>query len=105
MLYAASHGRHSTVKVLLEHGANINAEYPLDLSRPLAQAAYGGYNITIMVLLQMGATLDRKNCYGETALNVAEEEAKASTVKLLESWGRPMDDDENILETSLSLRD
>lgn len=99
-----SHGRHSTVKVLLEYGADINAEYPLDLSRPLAQAACGGYNVTVTVLLQMGAAIDHRNCNGKTALDMAQEEAKASTIQLLESWGRPIDDPERVLETSLNLR-
>jgi hypothetical protein len=85
-LYYASFGDYgnycSVLRLLLEHGADINARAG-DGSTALHRASSYGRLEIVCLLLEHGAETKAKNNLGKTALQVAEEKGKFEVVKLL----------------------
>lgn len=65
---AASSGRPGVVKMLLEHGANVNARMD-NSDTALHKAAVSGSLAVIKVLLEHAADVNARDCLGRTALS------------------------------------
>ena len=63
----ADRGDRETVALLLERGANIEAQYTHGITA-LMYAAYADKTGTVALLLERGADIEAKNIYGTTAL-------------------------------------
>jgi hypothetical protein len=89
-LYWASAGENlkdsSVVRLLLEHGANINARGSTGWT-PLHRASFNGAPEVVRVLLEHGADVEAKDYYGETALQVAADQGEDEVVELLREHG------------------
>jgi ankyrin repeat protein len=86
LMYAASRGRTATVKFLLDHGANINAQGGLEKnvdSSVLHYAALRGNSETITELLRHRADPNVKNADGMTPLMWAALSGDLSSVTVL----------------------
>lgn len=79
-------GSPEIVSLLLERGANANAQNDLGLSA-LMIAAFNGYATTIPLLLNGGADLNAKDRLGKTALTYAKERRSDDIAELLERLG------------------
>ena len=89
-LYWASRGQNSkdssVVRLLLEHGADINVR--TDGGRtPLHTASYRGALEVVRVLLEHGADVEVKTNDGHTALQFADGEGRDKVVELLREYG------------------
>ena len=89
-LYWASRGRNpkdgSVVRLLLEHGADMNV--PDYYGRtPLHSASYFGALEVVRMLLEHGADVEVKNEWGKTAFQVGAEEGHGKVVELLREHG------------------
>ena len=73
-------------KMLLEHGANVNARNNRGWT-PLHSAALFGRVDAATLLLANGAELSAKTDVGETALEIAQEEEQAEVIVLLQNAG------------------
>jgi len=69
--------------LLLDGGADVNAQDPSSGASPLMQAAFGGHLEIVKVLLGAGAEVDRRDNRGATALICAAEQRQAQAVALL----------------------
>jgi ankyrin repeat protein len=76
----------SVLRLLLEHGADINARCQIGRT-PLHVATYNGALGVVRVLLEHGADVEAKNNDGQTASQVAIEEGHDQVVKLLREHG------------------
>jgi ankyrin repeat protein len=89
-LYWASEGRNSkavsVVRLLLEHGADINVQNDNDRT-PLFWASYNGALEVVRVLLEHGADVGVKSKYGATALQFAAGSGRDEVVELLREHG------------------
>ena len=89
-LYWASNSRNSkdvsVVRLLLEHGADINVQYD-DGRTPLHTASYNGALEVVRVLLEHGADVEMKSRQGNTALQEAAERGHDEVVELLQEHG------------------
>lgn len=77
----AAYGRELAVQLLLEKGADIEAQS--DRGTPLTVAALYGFEGTVKVLLEKGANLEMRNKYGSTPLSVATMNGYEGIVRLL----------------------
>lgn len=59
------------VELLLQYGADVNEQYPLDAQRPLHHASERGNIEVVKVLLKWGADVKARDFYGKTALHCA----------------------------------
>lgn len=82
LILAAAMGRFEAVKILLEAGANTNAQDAIGDS-PLHWAARRGENQTALLLISHRAKLDMQNKYGETPLILAAAVGSKTIVKAL----------------------
>ncbi|HWU83059.1 MAG TPA: ankyrin repeat domain-containing protein [Methylophilaceae bacterium] len=87
LLSAASKNQLGVVKVLVEHGANLNYQHPVTKMTPLAHAAYEGNNDIVKYLLEKGADPNIKMRGGVSLVRAARDEGHVETVKLLEQFG------------------
>lgn len=65
---AARDGKAEMVTLLASHGVDIDAPIYSDGRRPLYWAADGGHLDTVRTLLELGATIDALDSFGQTAL-------------------------------------
>jgi ankyrin repeat protein len=82
-------GRESAARMLIEHGADVNAcaTAPFARVRPLATAAFVGSVELTRVLLDAGADVDGRSADGHTALHTAAQNGDAQLVRELLSRG------------------
>jgi Ankyrin repeats (3 copies)/Ankyrin repeats (many copies) len=89
-LHWASRGHNfkdsSVVRLLLEHGADVNAQ-GLNGWTPLHLASFKGALEVVRPLLEHGADVEAKDNGGETALQVAASSGRDEVVKLLREHG------------------
>jgi ankyrin repeat protein len=80
--------RHTEIfKILVDHHANINAINE-DGRSVLIWAAYNGTEEVITLLCRLGADLEAKDKYGNTALMIAKKKGRLAVVKLLENCAK-----------------
>ncbi|OQS06596.1 hypothetical protein THRCLA_01372 [Thraustotheca clavata] len=90
LLKAARRGYTSTVKTLLEQGANINCK-DNDSNTPLHFAASKGQGATVLALLNGGAFVDSRKNTGETPLHRAVASKQGLIINLLLNAGASID--------------
>lgn len=93
LFLAAYRGRMDVVKLLVEHGADVNAKDDGD-STPLQDAAWSGQTEVVRYLLEQGAEPDAKDGFGRSALDLAIEGGHTEIATILEEAGattRPAD--------------
>ncbi|MCL4504914.1 MAG: ankyrin repeat domain-containing protein [Chloroflexi bacterium] len=82
-LHSAIANRHQAIsRVLVEHGADVNARQQADFT-PLMEAAQNGDLETAQLLLRHGADPQPTTTKGQTALSLAEQAGHAEMVELL----------------------
>ncbi|KAK7484865.1 hypothetical protein BaRGS_00023908 [Batillaria attramentaria] len=81
--YAARSGHIQVCRLLLRHGANVNATTNTGHATPLQRAAYMGHQSVVQLLLQHKADPLAVDTDGMTALHKAVERGHEDTVKLL----------------------
>ncbi|RJE24666.1 Ankyrin repeat protein [Aspergillus sclerotialis] len=99
--YAAERGQEDTVKLLLDHDAQLDSEDRY-CRTPLSSAAYTGRESIVKLLLEYGARLDSKDENGWTPLSLAVTRGHESIVKLLLEYGARPDSKVNHEWTPLS---
>jgi len=87
LLYAAYYGRVDIGRVLLEHGANVNAEGFSHRDSALQVASGRGHLAFAEMLIQHGADVNERNDVGETALIDASGQGHLAVVRLLLAHG------------------
>jgi len=89
-LLMASEGRNSkdgsVVRLLLDHGADVNAQNQAGWT-PLDEASYYGALEVVRLLLERGADVEAKNNDGKTALHVAAAHGHDKVIELLREHG------------------
>ena len=80
-------GGRSTLKTLLDAGAEVDARAGVGSNTALINAAMGGHAESVQVLLDSGTDVNAKNNDGTTALMFAEEEGHTEIVELLKKAG------------------
>ncbi|KAL8855435.1 MAG: hypothetical protein Q9178_007924 [Gyalolechia marmorata] len=83
LIAAASQGHESIVKLLLDHGAEVDAEGSSVFSTALSASSYFGYRSIAALLLDKGATPDLRRHNDDTALELACEGGHKAIVELL----------------------
>jgi len=79
---SAKKGYEATVRLLLDHGADIKAQNA-DKSTSLHLAATSGHEATVRLLLDRGADIKAQNAAKSTALHLAAASGHEATVRLL----------------------
>lgn len=87
---AAKSGRPQLVKLLLDRGAEVDANDSLE-GRPLHQAAEGGHVEAARILLAAGARIDHENRYGHLPIHCAAFGGSVEMLKLLKDAGAALD--------------
>ncbi len=67
LMEAASGGYSDIVKLLIDHGANVNAKSSVG-NTALTYACCGGYEEVVRILLEAGADVEHQNENGHTPL-------------------------------------
>ncbi len=89
--HAIRQGNEGIMRLLIEHGANVNAVSDDRANTPLMEAATRGDVAVVRRLLEAGADLDLKTKYGQTALMLAVGEARVGVAQLLLEYGAKTD--------------
>ncbi|XP_025915691.1 ankyrin repeat and SOCS box protein 3-like, partial [Apteryx rowi] len=84
---ATEKGHSCTVKLLLQHGANINGHHSWSGWNSLHQASFQGYTEIIKILLEQGANKECEDDFGITPLFVAAQYGKLESLRILVSYG------------------
>jgi hypothetical protein len=87
LLFAACEGHLEVARLLLDHGADVNATDPESGCTPLIGAALEGHADVVELLLDRGASIDAVTCRGDTALCWAEARGHREVAALLRSRG------------------
>ena len=87
LLSAASKGQLAVVKMLVEHGANLDYQHPVTKLTALAHAAYDGNEEMVKYLLEKGANPNIKMRGGVSLVRAAGDEGHPEIVKILEAHG------------------
>ncbi|KAF4672085.1 hypothetical protein FOL47_000952 [Perkinsus chesapeaki] len=95
-LMACRNGHTDVAKLLLEHGANINAKTE-DLSNCLILASAGRSPETVKLLLEKGVDVNYANEDGVTALELAKEHERSDVANILRSAGAAEPEDKREL--------
>ena len=85
---ASQNGHESTVRALVELGAQVDAVSSNGWTA-LMFASQNGHESTVRALVERGAQVDAVNSDGETALMLADENGHESTVHALEELSAP----------------
>jgi len=89
---AAHYGHLPTVKLLLEHGADIEAVSQNAIGNtPISAAAWGNRLDIVEYLASRGANVDAPNAWGRTALHRAIDGGNWDTARLLVKLGADVD--------------
>merc|ERR1711907_743442 len=88
LIKASKYGHHTIIPLLLEAGAQIDAQDNYGYTA-LMMASYNGKEAAVRELLKGNPNLDLKNSDGKTALDYARERNHQSIVDLLVNHGRP----------------
>ena len=83
LMWAAVYGHLNVAKLLLENGANINAQSDIENLTALMWAALNDHLDVAELLLENGADITIRDRTGETALEMAELEGKIAVAKLI----------------------
>lgn len=84
LMAACAAGNLNTARLLLESGANINAQSPLNGTTALIEAASLGDPKIVALLLDKGADPQLKNKNNQTALDVAKQKSNTKAAAILE---------------------
>ena len=79
MAAAACGGQDARVQMLLQRGASVNLQNPVDGCTVLMGAAAGGHTATVRVLLDAKADASLQDVHGATALMWAEQLKQTAT--------------------------
>ena len=71
LLYAAAQGHSDTIKVLVQHGADINQKHPITKASALQTAVLSGHHHTLLTILSLGAEINNRSHNGLTSLAAA----------------------------------
>jgi ankyrin repeat protein len=93
LMWAILHGNYRSVKLLLDHGANVDAKHRQGIT-PLMQAAYQGHTLVARLLLLHGAKVNARSNYGSTPLIEAVRGGREMMVRLLLKQGAEIVDGE-----------
>ncbi|KAI3325361.1 ankyrin repeat-containing protein [Xylariaceae sp. AK1471] len=99
--YAAGQGYEAVVRLLLETGANPEAEGN-DFRTPLSWATGNGHEAVVKLLLEKGANLEARDRYKRTPLSQAAENGHEALVKLLLEKGADLEAKDKRCKTLLS---
>lgn len=88
---AAGKGQLAAVKLLVEHGANVNYQHPITKMTALHLAAYEGYNDVVQYLLEHGADPNIKLRGNVSILRVVRDLGNTKTAEILEAAGAKND--------------
>ena len=89
---AARTGKVDAVKVLLAHGANVNAKESWKQQTALMWAAHEGNAETVKLLLEAGANINDRSIFGWTPLLFAARQGQIDTIKALVAAGANVND-------------
>ncbi|CAK1603147.1 unnamed protein product [Parnassius mnemosyne] len=81
--YAARSGHVNICNILLQNGADINAETRSGKATPLHKAAAAGKATTLKFLIQSGACIDKQDIDGQTVLHKAIQNKRYDLVSIL----------------------
>ena len=87
LLSAASKNQLAVVKILAEHGADLNYRHPITKMTSAAHAAYEGNNELLEYLLQKGADPNIKARANVSLIRLARDQGHPDTVQLLTKYG------------------
>jgi ankyrin repeat protein len=90
LLAASQEGHVDAVRVLLDHGANVNSPNSVEWM-PLHFASNEGHLKVVQLLLEHGATMDARSTYGSTPVYLASGNGYLEVVRLLLSHGADVD--------------
>ena len=103
---SACRGLEDKVKVLIDHGAQVNRRKDIDgHETPLMEAAFGGHPKVVTLLLEHGADPNLQDIMDETALDIARKMAKGAdpvVVETLQDEDLKVDFDELYADTDMS---
>ena len=102
LMLAAWSGRTETVKLLLEHGANIDTQNKFGWTA-LMWAAGEEKTETVKLLLKHGSNIEVKSSHGQTAIMLAAVQRETETVKLLLKHGANIEVKDSHGRTALML--
>lgn len=100
LILATILGHVDIIKMLLERGADVNAQNNLD-ETPLTEAAHRGHKEIIEILINAGANINSNTLYGSTALMNAASRGHKEIVHLLLHAGANINDQNNSNRTAL----
>ncbi|NXD10516.1 ASB3 protein, partial [Nothocercus nigrocapillus] len=87
LFLAVENGHTDIVKLLLQHGANVNGHHSWSGWNSLHQASFQGYTEIIKILLEKGANKECEDDFGITPLFVAAQYGKLESLRMLVSYG------------------
>ena len=87
LIHAATSGHFNIVKILLDHGADIEAESEHTKDSPLGLACFGGWQDVVELLLACGANKEHRNISDYTPLSLAATGGHMEIIRLLLAHG------------------
>src|SRR6185295_10671641 len=87
LMTAAGNGNVDAIKVLLAHGASVNAKEAWKQQTPLMWAAHEGNTQAVKLLLEAGANVNDRSIFGWTPLLFAVRQGEVGTIEALIAGG------------------